>query len=76
MGMTKTSEALERLSKNNLEAFEILKHAWTQAFSGNYDNATISSVLKEDVIKSMKTDDTSEDIDFVINSIKKAVAIQ
>ena len=51
MGMTKTSEALERLSKNNLQAFEILKHAWTQAFSGNYDNATIASVLKVGVLR-------------------------
>lgn len=76
MGMTKTSQALQRLTETNPDACDGLKLLWQKAFAGLYNNHQMNDLINQANFDALKTKESEEDIDFVVESIRKATAIQ
>lgn len=67
MGMSKTQSVLQELKVSNPEAYDCLLPAWTNSFNASNNYSSIIDGIEKGRFYS--TEETAENIEFVISSI-------
>jgi hypothetical protein len=67
MGMSKTQSVLQELKVSNPEAYDCLLPAWNNSFGDSNNYSSIIDGIEKGRL--LSTDETAENIEFVISSI-------
>tara|TARA_S200002703_G_C3775930_1_gene238929 strand:- start:133 stop:363 length:231 start_codon:yes stop_codon:yes gene_type:complete len=76
MGISKTTEALNRLETSNPEVYKFLTECWSESFTGTLTNGDFDDRVWKAKIDWLKDQESYKDIDFVISSIKLNISSQ